>query len=183
MTIIRGRFQKPADKAANKYTASIPFDHRLYPYDIAGSIAHARMLAKQGIISSIESGIIVAGLTAIRQKMDDGVFDFKMELEDIHMNIEATLIEDVGDAGRKLHTARSRNDQIALDMRLFTRHAIARTRTAIRELERVLVGLADTNKKTVISGLHAHAARPTGPLGPPPPGVFRDAAARLRPVR
>lgn len=161
MTIIRGRFQKPADRAANKYTASIPFDHRLYPYDVAGSIAHARMLSKQGIISPIEAGIITAGLTAIKQKIDDGVFEFKMELEDIHMNIEAALIEDVGDAGRKLHTARSRNDQIALDMRLFTRHAIARTLAAIREVQRVLVGLADANRKTVLPGYtHMQRAQP-----------------------
>jgi argininosuccinate lyase len=161
LTNIRGRFEKPADKTANRYTASIPFDCRLYPYDIAGSISHARMLAKQGIISKKDAASIQAGLNRIRKKIDDGKFEFKMELEDIHMNIEAALIEDIGDAGRKLHTARSRNDQVALDMRLFTRDAIKHTLTGIRELQSALVLQAENNKKAVIPGYtHLQRAQP-----------------------
>jgi len=161
MTNIRGRFEKPADKTANKYTASILFDCRLYPYDIAGSIAHAWMLAKQGIISKKEANAIKAGLTRILKKIDKGTFEFKTELEDIHMNIEAALIEDIGEAGRKLHTARSRNDQIALDMRLFTRDAIKHTLTGIREMQSALVLLAEANKRVVMPGYtHLQRAQP-----------------------
>jgi argininosuccinate lyase len=124
MTYIRGRFGKSADKTAAEYTASLPFDRRLYRQDIAGSIVHARMLAKQGIISEQESRKIVSGLESIREEIEQGTFEFKNELEDIHMAVESRLIEKIGDAGRKLHTARSRNDQVALDTRLFTKEAI-----------------------------------------------------------
>ncbi len=161
MNNIRGRFEKPADKTANKYTASIPFDCRLYPYDIAGSIAHAGMLTKQGIISAKDARAIKAGLMRIQKKIDNGQFEFKMELEDIHMNIEAALIEDVGEAGRKLHTARSRNDQIALDMRLFVRDAIRHTLTSVRELQQALVHIAEVNKSVVMPGYtHLQRAQP-----------------------
>ena len=109
----------------DEYTASIPFDRRLYPYDIAGSIAHARMLARQGIITDKEAEAIINGLDGIQREIEQGKFQFKPELEDIHMNIEARLIEKIGEVGGKLHTARSRNDQVALDMRLFVKDAIA----------------------------------------------------------
>ncbi|GAG44108.1 unnamed protein product, partial [marine sediment metagenome] len=99
MSHIRGRFKKKADKLVNEYTASIPFDWRLYPYDIAGSIAHARMLAKQGIILAKETETIIGGLMAIKEEIERGEFQFKTELEDIHMNIEARLIEKVGEVG------------------------------------------------------------------------------------
>ena len=135
MTHIRGRFQKEADKSAAKYTASIAFDWRLYPYDIAGSIAHARMLAKQGIISNQEAGLITKGLAAIKKEIEQGKFEFKPELEDIHMNIEARLIEKVGEIGGKLHAARSRNDQVALDMRLFTKEAISNTLRNLKKFQ------------------------------------------------
>ena len=161
MTNIRGRFQKPADKSANNYTASITFDWRLYPYDISGSIAHAMMLAKQGIISDEDAKKIGEGLSRIKLKIEAGEFQFKSELEDIHMNIEAALIDDVGDVGRKLHTARSRNDQIALDMRLFTKDAIVDTLEAIRNLERALVTLAENSKNVVMPGYtHLQRAQP-----------------------
>ena len=126
MTHIRGRFSKPADKLAAQYTASLPFDQRLYKQDIAGSIAHVKMLARQGIISDEDAKTIIDGLESIRQEIEQGKFKFKPELEDIHMAVESRLIEKVGDVGRKLHTARSRNDQVALDMRLFTKEAISR---------------------------------------------------------
>jgi argininosuccinate lyase len=161
MTHIRGRFEKPADKMANKYTASIPFDWRLYSYDISGSIAHAMMLARQGIITEQEARSIGEGLSRIKLKIEAGEFEFKSELEDIHMNIEAALIAQIGDTGRKLHTARSRNDQIALDMRLFTKHAITDTLDTIRGLQRAIVGLAEKNRKVIIPGYtHLQHAQP-----------------------
>lgn len=161
MSQIRGRFRRAADKKAAAYTASIPFDWRLYPDDIAGSIAHARMLAKQGIISLDDAKTIVDGLDSIRQEIEQGKFQFKTELEDIHMNIEASLIEKVGEAGRKLHTARSRNDQVALDMRLFTKRAINSTLLRLNELQRALVGLAEANKTVALPGYtHLQAAQP-----------------------
>ena len=161
MSQIRGRFKKDADKLVESYTASVQFDKRLYPYDIAGSIAHARMLAKQGIISEPEAQTIVDGLNSIREEIEQGKFKFKPELEDIHMNIEARLIEKVGEVGGKLHTARSRNDQIALDMRLFTRDAITDAIKGIRGLQSALVSLAEANKDAVIPGYtHLQRAQP-----------------------
>jgi argininosuccinate lyase len=161
MSHIRGRFQKKADKAAAEYTASIPFDWQLYPYDIAGSIAHAKMLAKQGIISAKEAETIINGLTAIKDEIKQGKFQFKPELEDIHMNIEARLIEKVGEVGGKLHTARSRNDQVALDMRLFVRDAISSTIAGLKELQRALISLAEANKNVIIPGYtHLQPAQP-----------------------
>ena len=119
MSFIRGRLQKEPNKTARAYTASISFDWRLYKYDILGSIAHTKMLAKQNIISNKEAEDIIHGLKAIHKEIEQNTFNFKVELEDIHMNIEARLVELVGIAGQKLHTARSRNDQIALDIRLY----------------------------------------------------------------
>ena len=162
MSHIRGRFQKKAvDKLVAEYTASIPFDWRLYPHDIAGSIAHARMLAKQGIISDKEAETIIAGLTSIREEIEQGEFAFKPELEDIHMNIEARLIEKVGEVGGKLHTARSRNDQVALDLRLFAKEAISDTLAKLREFQQALISLAEANKDVIIPGYtHLQPAQP-----------------------
>jgi argininosuccinate lyase len=161
MSHIRGRFKKAADKLVNEYTASIPFDWRLYPYDIAGSIAHARMLAKQGIISDLEAETIIGGLSAIKEEIKQGEFPFKPELEDIHMNIEARLLEKVGEVGGKLHTARSRNDQVALDLRLFAKEAISNTLVKLAEFQRVLIRLAEANKEVIIPGYtHLQPAQP-----------------------
>ncbi len=161
MSHIRGRFSKPADEIAAHYTASLPFDRRLYRQDIAGSIAHAKMLAKQGIISDEEGAKITEGLESIRQEIEQGKFEFKAEQEDIHMAIESRLIELIGEAGRKLHTARSRNDQIALDMRLFTREIVADTLKAIKEFQRALLSLAEASKDTVMPGYtHMQVAQP-----------------------
>ena len=158
---IRGRFQKEADKTALSYSASIHYDWRLYPYDIAGSIAHARMLAKQSIITQKEAAAIIKGLSSIGEEISEGKFQFEPELEDIHMNIEARLIEIIGDVGKKLHTARSRNDQVALDIRLYTRDAIFHTIGHIIELQSTLVELAAANKTTVIPGYtHLQKAQP-----------------------
>lgn len=161
MSHIRGRFKKPADKLVAEYTASIPYDFRLYPYDIAGSIAHARMLAKQGIISAGDSDAIISGLDEIHGEIERGEFEFKTHLEDIHMNIEARLLEKVGDVGGKLHTARSRNDQVALDLRLFTRKVISDAMMALRGFQRALITLAEANKDVVIPGYtHLQLAQP-----------------------
>jgi len=150
-----------ADKLVAQYTASIPFDFRLYPYDIAGSIAHARMLAGQGIISEKEAEVMIKGLESIQGEMGQGKFQFKTELEDIHMNIEARLIEKVGEIGRKLHTARSRNDQVALDLRLFAKEAISETLVSLKKFQRVLISLAEANKGVVMPGYtHLQPAQP-----------------------
>jgi len=142
---LRSRFGKEMDDLAKGYTASIPFDRRLYEYDIAGSIAHARMLAKQGIISDRDAELIIMGLTSIREEIEQDRFEFKKELEDIHMNIEVRLIAKVGDPGAKLHTARSRNDQVALDMRLFTKDAIAETLRRLKALQKALLDQAQSS--------------------------------------
>lgn len=161
MSQIRGRFKKAADKLVTEYTASIPFDWRLYPYDIAGSIAHAKMLAKRGIITNKEAEAIIKGLKSVQQEIEQGKFEFKLELEDIHMNIEARLIKKVGKIGGKLHTARSRNDQVALDLRLFARDAISSTISTLREFQRALISLAEANKKVIIPGYtHLQPAQP-----------------------
>ncbi|MBL7209752.1 MAG: argininosuccinate lyase [Dehalococcoidia bacterium] len=161
MSHIRGRFKKAADKSVIEYTASIPSDWRLYPYDIAGSIAHAKMLAKQGIISDKEAETIINGLTSIKEEIEQNKFQFRSELEDIHMNIEARLIEKVGEVGGRLHTARSRNDQIALDLRLFAKEAISNTLVKLREFQRALITLAEANKSIIILGYtHLQPAQP-----------------------
>lgn len=161
MSNIRGRFQKAADSLAARYTSSIAVDWRLYPYDIGGSIAHAKMLARQGIISEEEAVIINDGLASIQEEIEQGILPFKPELEDIHMNIEARLIEKVGEVGGKLHTARSRNDQVALDLRLFTKEAISVTLHALKELQEALVGLAEANKSVAMPGYtHLQRAQP-----------------------
>ena len=161
MSQIRGRFKKEANKLATEYTASIPFDWWLYPYDIAGSIAHARMLAKQKIISPREKEAIVKGLKSIQKEIGQDKFKFKPELEDIHMAIEARLMEKVGKAGGKLHTARSRNDQVALDLRLFARDAISSTIAELREFQHALISLAEANKNVIIPGYtHLQPAQP-----------------------
>jgi len=161
MNHIRGRFRKAADKLVTKYTTSISFDWRLYRYDIAGSIAHAKMLAKQGIILPQDARIIIDGLAAIREEIEQGKFQFKPELEDIHMNVEAKLIEKVGEVGGKLHTARSRNDQVALDLRLFTKDAISETLSKLRQFQQALVSLAEANQDVVMPGYtHLQPAQP-----------------------
>jgi len=161
MSLIRGRFRKAADKLVAEYTVSTHFDWRLYRQDIAGSIAHAKMLTRQQIISEREAEAITEGLESIREEIAQGRFQFKTELEDIHMNIEARLIEKVGEVGGKLHTARSRNDQVALDLRLFAKEAASDTLDSLRGLQRAIVGLAEANKGVVMPGYtHLQPAQP-----------------------
>jgi len=161
MSHIRKRLSKPLDASVIKYTSSLPFDRRLYRHDINGSIAHAKMLAKQGIISPEEAEVIKKGLLSIAQEIEDGRFKFKAELEDIHMAIEARLLELVGDVAGKLHTARSRNDQVALDLHLFTKEAISETLAQLKQLQQALVNLAEDNKDVVMPGYtHLQPAQP-----------------------
>ena len=158
---MRDRFEKDLNKLAKDYTVSVPFDKRLYRHDIAGSIAHARMLSKQGIIPEKDAELIIMGLTSIREEIERGEFKFKEELEDIHMNIEARLIEKIGDAGAMLHTARSRNDQVALDMRLFTKEAINEAMAGLKALQKALVDLAESNIGVSMPGYtHLQRAQP-----------------------
>jgi argininosuccinate lyase len=152
---------KDTNKLTQGYVASIPFDQRLYRQDIEGSIAHARMLAKQGITAKNEAETIVKGLNSIRKEIERGKFQFKIELEDIHMNIEARLFEKIGDVAGKLHTARSRNDQIALDLRLFVKEEILKTIDKIKALQTSLVELAEANKAVIMPGYtHLQQAQP-----------------------
>ncbi len=161
MSQIRGRFKKSAHESVQRYTASIEFDWRLATVDIMGSITHAKMLGKQGIITPAESAQIVGALGEIAKEIEQDEFQFKQELEDIHMNIEARLIEKIGDVGRKLHTARSRNDQVATDTRLFTMTAISLSIGGIRELQEILLQMAENNKEVIMPGYtHLQRAQP-----------------------
>jgi argininosuccinate lyase len=156
-----GRFSGDTNELVDAFNASIDFDRRLYREDIAGSIAHARMLAQQGIISDADRDAIVAGLETIRAEIEAGTFEFRVDREDIHLNIEAVLIERIGDAGRRLHTGRSRNDQVATDTRLFARAACDEILEALRAIRRALIDLAERESGTVIPGYtHLQRAQP-----------------------
>ena len=156
-----GRFTESTDAFVEAFTASIDFDQRLYRYDIAGSIAHASMLAHVGIISTAECDTIVAGLQDIRAEIERGDFSWSVELEDIHMNIEARLIERIGETGKKLHTGRSRNDQVATDLRLYLRDEINNLCTAITRLQTALVDIAAREADTIMPGFtHLQVAMP-----------------------
>ncbi|OQX39891.1 MAG: argininosuccinate lyase, partial [Candidatus Sedimenticola endophacoides] len=119
-----GRFNEPTDAFVEAFTASVEFDQRLYKYDIQGSIAHATMLARGGILTEAERDAIIAGLQRIQDRIEAGGFEWSVELEDVHMNVESALTADIGEAGKKLHTGRSRNDQVATDIRLYLRDEI-----------------------------------------------------------
>jgi argininosuccinate lyase len=158
---LRGRFREDIDAAVQRFVASVPFDCRLYRHDIKGSTVHAEMLAKQKIISRQEFEKIKAGLRDILAEIDSGKFKFKLELEDVHMNIESRLFELIGDTAGKLHTARSRNDQVALDMRLFAREAAGTLIQALQAINTRLVDMAARNIKVVMPGYtHLQQAQP-----------------------
>jgi argininosuccinate lyase len=161
MSHIRSRFDKPPDELVIKYTSSLHYDWRLHSYDIRGSIAHARMLAKQGIIAKDEAGKIEKGLELIAEEIEQGKFEFKPEQEDIHMAVEARLFELIGDVAGKLHTGRSRNDQVALDFRLYTKEAISETLSSIGTLQNTLIKMAEANKTVIMPGYtHLQLAQP-----------------------
>jgi argininosuccinate lyase len=156
-----GRFKKKPDKIVDSFNASISYDRRLYSYDIAGSRAHCRMMAKQKIISEEEASQILAALSEIEKEMDRGEFSFYEAYEDIHSAVEKALIEKIGILGEKLHTGRSRNDQVSLDLRLYVREAIETVNLLIREMQRVLTDLAEKNIDSVLPGYtHLQRAQP-----------------------
>lgn len=156
-----GRFKEGTAKTLEKFSESISFDQRLWKEDIEGSRAHAKMLCKQGIITEEELRQILEGLSEIEREITEGRFQFREELEDIHMNIERALIERVGSAGAKLHTARSRNDQVATDLRLYLRKRVSELIDLTGELEKTLVTLAEKNIDTLMPGYtHLQKAQP-----------------------
>ena len=156
-----GRFTQPTDKFVEEFTASIQFDKRLYHQDIRGSIAHARMLGKQGIIPMEDVEQIIHGLQQILQQIENGEFDFSIGLEDIHMNIESRLSAKIGEAGKRLHTGRSRNDQVALDIRLYLRDEIVEVTTYLDLLIDALLDQAEANLDVIMPGFtHLQTAQP-----------------------
>ena len=162
MKLWAGRFQKETDTAVNDFNSSISFDARLYQEDIAGSIAHATMLGKQGVIEEHEAEKIIQGLQAILKDIEAGAVEFSEENEDIHINIESELTSRSGDTGKRLHTARSRNDQVAVDFRLYVKKEIPVIVGMILDLEKVLVKKAEANLDAVMPGYtHLQRAQPT----------------------
>lgn len=156
-----GRFEKSTDEMINEFQASINFDKRLYREDIQGSIAHAKMLSKCKIISEDDAKKIIGGLEKILADIDAGKFNFRVELEDIHMNIEKTLTENIGEAGGRLHTARSRNDQVALDMHLYVRRQVMEIQLLISDLQKSLIKSAEKNLGVIMPGYtHLQRAQP-----------------------
>ena len=162
MKLWAGRFQKETDTLVNNFNSSINFDARLYKQDIGGSIAHATMLGKQGIIEQAEADKIINGLKAILADIEAGEVEFTMDNEDIHMNIEAILTQRIGATGKRLHTSRSRNDQVAVDFRLYVKEEIPVIINQVLDLEQVLIQKAEENLSTVMPGYtHLQRAQPT----------------------
>jgi argininosuccinate lyase len=156
-----GRFQKSTEQLVEDFHSSISFDQRLYQYDIKGSIAHARMLEKIGVISPGEARIIVRGLEEVLADIEAGRVEFSVGAEDIHMNVEQLLTAKVGQVGKKLHTARSRNDQVALDIRMYLKDELGRITAMLRELQAALLDLAEEHLATVMPGYtHLQRAQP-----------------------
>ncbi|HEB93350.1 MAG TPA: argininosuccinate lyase [Gammaproteobacteria bacterium] len=156
-----GRFSEPTDVFVEAFTASVTFDKRLYAHDIKGSIAHASMLARVGVLTEAERDAIIDGLKAIEAEIERGEFDWSIAREDVHMNIEARLIERIGDVGKKLHTGRSRNDQVATDIRLYLRDELAAIISELTRLQAALVALAEAEADTIMPGFtHLQTAQP-----------------------
>jgi argininosuccinate lyase len=160
-TIWGGRFSEAVDAFVEAFTASVTFDQRMYAQDIAGSIAHATMLAKVDVLTNDERDLIIAGLGTVKSKIEAGDFEWSIKREDVHMNIESELTDAIGYVGKKLHTGRSRNDQVATDIRLYLRDAIDSIQSEIRRLQRGLVGLAEREADSIMPGFtHLQTAQP-----------------------
>ncbi len=156
-----GRFTEPTDAFVEAFTASVTFDKRLYAHDIAGSVAHATMLAKVGVLTNDERDAIVTGLAVIKTEIEAGKFEWSVALEDVHMNIEARLIDNIGDVGKKLHTGRSRNDQVATDIRLYLRDELQECVAELTRLQTALVNMAEQEAGTIMPGFtHLQTAQP-----------------------
>lgn len=161
MKLWGGRFEKGTDKLVDDFNSSIRFDCRMYKQDILGSIAHANMLGKCGIISVEESGLIQKTLKEILADIEAGKVDFEIDAEDIHMNVEKILISRIGDTGKKLHTGRSRNDQVALDIRMYLKDEVTSIREMILALEKALIKISEDNLDTILPGYtHLQRAQP-----------------------
>lgn len=156
-----GRFSEPTDAFVEAFTASVEFDQRMYKQDIEGSRAHARMLAKVGVLTDDDLQTLLQGLDQVEQEIAEGRFEWPLSREDVHMNIEARLTELVGDAGKRLHTGRSRNDQVATDIRLYLREQIGYAIAEIRRLQTGLLDLAEREASTIMPGFtHLQVAQP-----------------------
>ncbi|MFN3618473.1 MAG: argininosuccinate lyase, partial [Aquabacterium sp.] len=154
-------FSEPMSELVKRYTASVFFDKRLWAADIQGSLAHADMLAAQGLISADDLAAIQKGMAQIRSEIEAGTFEWKLDLEDVHLNIEARLTQLVGDAGKRLHTGRSRNDQVATDVRLWLRGEIDEIGVLLTELQKALVDVAEQNADVILPGFtHLQVAQP-----------------------
>ena len=154
-------FSEPMSELVQRYTASVDFDRRLWQADMAGSLAHAEMLAAQGIISTDDYAAIQRGMAVIHAEIKSDTFEWKLELEDVHLNLEARLTQLVGDAGKRLHTGRSRNDQVATDIRLWLRDEIALLLGLLREVQSALLAVAEKNVEVILPGFtHLQVAQP-----------------------
>ena len=163
-----GRFNEPVAELVKKYTASINFDKRLAEFDIQGSLAHAKMLGAQGIISAADVKQIEQGLTEILAEISSGTFEWLLDLEDVHLNIEKRLTDKIGDAGKRLHTGRSRNDQVATDVRLWLRATSDDVLTGINKLQISILDLAQTHFDTIMPGFTpSRACRVPSAMSPP----------------
>ena len=161
MKLWAGRFQKETDDRVNSFNTSLPFDRRMYAHDIEGSMAHAKMLAATGIIAAEDAEKILDGLQGIQADIESGKLTMDNDAEDIHMFIEAELTARIGDAGKRLHTARSRNDQVAVDIRLYLRDAIAELNGLLKELVEVLLQKAEAYAEAIMPGYtHLQRAQP-----------------------
>jgi argininosuccinate lyase len=163
-----GRFEEPVDERVKRFTASASFDTRLAKYDIDGSLAHARMLAARRILSRRDLGAIERGLARIRREIDAGTFRWSIDAEDVHLNIERRLVALVGEPGKRLHTARSRNDQVATDLRLWLRDEIDAVEKLLVALEKNLLDKAERHAALVMPGF----------VRPPPARLRGDVRAR-----
>jgi argininosuccinate lyase len=156
-----GVFDQATDRRVEKFTESVSFDRRLYAQDIRASIAHAHMLSKVGVLTDDERHTIIMGLEQIGQEIASGQFEFRQDLEDVHMNVERSLIDRIGDVGRKLHTGRSRNDQVSTDLRLWVRDEIDSLATLIQQLQAAFIGRADRDAGVILPGYtHMQRAQP-----------------------
>ena len=163
-------FSEPMSELVQRYTASVFFDKRLAEADITGSLAHAGMLAAQGIISAADLAAIQQGMAQIRREIETGQFEWKLALEDVHLNIEARLTQLVGDAGKRLHTGRSRNDQVATDIRLWLRGEIDLISRLLRDLQAALISVAERNVNTILPHARRQKAREPAAPGQRRPG-------------
>ncbi|MCX8129379.1 MAG: argininosuccinate lyase [Clostridia bacterium] len=161
MKLWGGRFEKATDRLVDDFNSSIRFDSRMYKQDILGSVAHSKMLGKCGIIPQEDAGLIQKTLLEILHDIENGLVEFEVDAEDIHMNIEKILISRIGDTGKRLHTGRSRNDQVALDIRMYLKDEITAVNNMLKELENAIISIAESNLNTILPGYtHLQRAQP-----------------------